>query len=353
MAKKHKILIVDDEEINREIIMEILDEHDEYVCEAAENGEQALQLVETFKPDIVLLDIMMPGMDGYSVCSKIRSNPRHKYIKIIMVSGKAMTNERLAGYGSGADDYLVKPFHADEILAKIRVFARLKQTEEVERLKSSVLSLFSHETKTPLNSVFMGCWHLLEDETLGESQKDTVQLILKSAKRLNAYVDKVYRLCQLKKGVQLNPMAISVSEFIEHTVKETEKNFQGKINFNAPKNNLKIRVDWRLFTEAFQAVLDNAVKFSPEGGEIAITCQPEENFIQIAISDQGNGIPHESLDSIFDEFSTGKLLSHNEGSGLSLAISRMIMEQHNGELTAENLSDKPGAAFKFRLPLQN
>ena len=111
----------------------------EYLCEMAKDGEDALSRIGRFRPDIILLDIMMPGMDGYTVTKQIRSNPKQNYIKIILVSGKKTTRERLAGYESGADDYLVKPFHEDELLAKIKVFAKLKLTEEVEQIKSTIL----------------------------------------------------------------------------------------------------------------------------------------------------------------------------------------------------------------------
>lgn len=351
MNKKHKILIIDDEQTSRDILRTILANNNDFITEEAETGEQALTLMECFRPDVILLDVILPGINGHMVCSQIRNNAKHKYAKIIMISGRATPEERLSGYESGADDYIVKPFHADEILAKIKVFTRLKQTEEVEKIKSSLLSLFSHETKTPLNSVIMGCWHLLDDESIGKGQKATIKMILKSAKRLNGYADKVYRLCQLKKGKSLDLMPTLASDFIGFAAKQAQKNFNGKINCIFPDTSAKVNVDCRLFGEALQAVIDNAVKFSPQNGVITITCKNIKEMIQIEIADQGNGIPQELADSVFDEFSVGNILNHKEGAGLSLAIGRIIMEQHGGDLTLESTSSS-GSVFKFRLPAQ-
>jgi len=177
-TKKNKILIVDDEARNQRIVLETLEGLGDIAI--ASSGEEALELIESFMPDVVLLDIMMPGIDGYEVSSKIRSNPHFLLTKIILVSGKAMIDERLQGYASGADDYITKPFIPDELLAKVRVFLRLSQVEnEIVRLNSLledrvknkttqlmeveeklVSSFTSHDIYTPLNNIRVLAKHL-------------------------------------------------------------------------------------------------------------------------------------------------------------------------------------------------
>lgn len=153
MDSVHKILIVDDDPINVEIFQEILEDKD-YLLETADSGEQALKVIPKFKPDLILLDIMMPGIDGYEVCRRIRKNKQFKFLKIILVSGKAMVDERLEGYEAGADDYVSKPFVDEELEAKIRVFLRLKSVEEVEKVKSQALSRLNAVIEnTPLVAV--------------------------------------------------------------------------------------------------------------------------------------------------------------------------------------------------------
>jgi len=122
MATKTKILVVDDDPMNLKFLKEILS--DEYNIKAALSGEEALEIIFDFMPEILLLDIMMPGIDGYEVCKKIKANEKLANIIILLVSAKAMLNEKLRGFEVGADDYITKPFEHEELLAKIKVFIR-------------------------------------------------------------------------------------------------------------------------------------------------------------------------------------------------------------------------------------
>ncbi len=128
MNQKGRILMVDDEPTNIKIFEKALKNN--YTLECAKNGEEGLKNCHSFQPDLILLDIMMPGINGYEVCKKIRLNPKFRFVKIIIVSGKAMTDERLIGYEAGADDYLTKPFDPDELKAKVNVFMRLNSAEK-------------------------------------------------------------------------------------------------------------------------------------------------------------------------------------------------------------------------------
>ena len=132
MSKEIKVLIVDDDQYGFDILEEILAD-DCYVLEQALDGVMALEKMESFNPDIVLLDYVMPRMDGLEVCKHIRANPDFKFTKVIMLSSRGESSERVKGYGAGADDYVVKPFDFDEMSAKIRVFSKLKSVEESDR----------------------------------------------------------------------------------------------------------------------------------------------------------------------------------------------------------------------------
>ena len=351
MNSRCRILIVDDDETNREIILEILAEVDTYRCATATKGEEALAIINRFRPDIVLLGVMMSGMNGYAVAKQIRDSSRHKYIKIIMISSRTTTLERLLGYDSGADDYLIKPFHGFELLAKIKVFAKLKLTEEVEEIKSSVASISAHETRTPLNAIYMSCQLLLDDGTLTAFQRNAVDNIYHSAQRLKRHVDKVLRLCQLKRGVGLEVSPLSVQEFLAFEVTTLQREFRGEVIVHCPEPGAELCVDGHLFREAFRGILENAAKFSPENGAITIASRVDKGMTMISLADQGPGIAPDHLDSIFDGYSVGNCLHHHEGSGLSLAISRTIIEQHGGELTCAS-TPGCGATFTIAIPRQ-
>ncbi len=127
MNRQNRILAIDDEPKNLKILDKIFRNH--YTVETAKNGEEALEKIDSFQPDLLLLDVMMPGMSGYEFCKRIRSNQKFKLVKILMVSGKGSTEERLNGYEAGADDYITKPFDIDELRAKVHVFMKLKSAE--------------------------------------------------------------------------------------------------------------------------------------------------------------------------------------------------------------------------------
>lgn len=137
MQRQSRILLVDDNPTNLAILEEMLG--DEYRWEAATSGEEALEIAPDFQPDLILLDVMMPGTNGYETCRRIRANPALRNVKIVMVSAKALVSERLEGYDAGADDYLTKPFDEKELLAKVRVYLSREQMkrEIMEMLRGS------------------------------------------------------------------------------------------------------------------------------------------------------------------------------------------------------------------------
>lgn len=138
MQIKKRVLAVDDSDLNLDVIKEILD--DEYELKMARTGKVALDVAVDFQPDIVLLDIMMPGMNGYEVCQQMRANPALRHTRIIMVSAKAMTSERIEGYQAGANVYIAKPFDENELLTKIRQQIRLADMEKEEEPIKAIIN---------------------------------------------------------------------------------------------------------------------------------------------------------------------------------------------------------------------
>jgi DNA-binding response OmpR family regulator len=150
MIAKGRILGVDDHPTNLTVLEELFEG---FELKLASSGEEALREGASFCPDIVLLDIMMPGIDGYEICRQMRRHPKLGQAKIIMVSAKAMISERLAGYKSGADDYITKPFNDEELLAKVKVFMRMKSAEEANHEVCELLQFISDEADQPLKDL--------------------------------------------------------------------------------------------------------------------------------------------------------------------------------------------------------
>lgn len=352
MSNETKVLLVDDDARNIRILEEILE--DEFVLDSAENGESALEKVDSFDPDIVLLDVMMPGIDGLEVCRRIREHDHYRYIKIILVSGKARLEERLEGYAAGADDYVTKPFDHMELLAKVNVYAKLKTIEEVDRLKTDFLSLITHETGTPLNAIIGFSNLLLDDDSLDEKQKAMVQEILDAGNLLHEKVDRILLLSALKREEQYPQTEIYSADLVDSALHEVAEDLQAKgIDVDVQKDaGFSFLGNYQLVQKALTYLMENAVKFSPEGGKVTVRQyrSPHENRYLIQLEDTGPGIARHLSDMLFKEFSVTSIRHHDNGLGISLALAKLIIEMHGGGVSAEN-ADQGGALLTVSFPI--
>ena len=352
MKPRDKILLVDDNPTNIAILEEILEE--DYQVAIAICGKEALVAAPDFRPDMILLDVMMPGIDGYETCRQIRANPTLKNTKIMMVSAKALVSERLQGYDAGVNDYITKPFDKDELLAKVRVYLRLKCVEEVDQLKSDVISLLNHESGTPLNIIFLALDLLRSEDTMeAEEQQAFFEDIHQSAKQLHHLFQKVTTLSALKAGSREFAFAEKdLCEVINEAVYEMAGQAETRgirIEEDLPETASTL-VDPRQMKEVVKILLDNAIRFSPAQGCVAIRIVQESDAYLLSVSDEGKGIDPDFLPQVFDEFTTPDVMHHSAGHGLNLAIARHIVAAHNGTITVEST---PGerTTFTVRLPI--
>jgi signal transduction histidine kinase len=350
MAISPRILGVDDNPRNLAILTKAL--RPDFDLVTAASGQEAIEKAMGLRPDLILLDIMMPGIDGYETCRRLRALPELTGTKIIMVSAKAMTSERLEGYAAGADDYVVKPFDQDELMAKVRVYLRLKSVEEVDRLKSDLLKLLSHETGTPLTGI-MGALNLLRDTPpLSEEQEELVGVAESSVGRLLALVERVCLITQLKAGalpdiqepVDLRALASAAVEDTRESAAQA-----GVTIAIAPGAPVAAVGDPKLLIWVIDALLDNAIRVSPRNGVVSVGFDANDSGTSLSVSDQGPGVEPALLARLFDEFVVADIEHHKKGSGLSLATARRIMEQHHGTLSVDS-SIGQGARFRMGLP---
>jgi signal transduction histidine kinase len=353
IEKKSKILLVDDDPLNILILEEILGGR--YILSKAASAEEAISVAAKSRPDLILLDIMMPGANGFEVCRQLRKNQHLKFTKIILVSAKTLLKDRLEGYKAGADDFISKPFDPDELLAKVRIFIRLKSVEEVDRVKDDLINLFSHETRTPMNAVIGFAKFLRESPNLAEEEREGVDLIVESATNLLQLINKTLLLSSLReenRALSMQAVALgSLVEPIEEKYGETLKKRNLRVETRID-NEMQIAVDPELAHTAISYVFDNAVRFSPDGGCITFEGKCESDRFLLTVSDEGPGIAEERLDDLFDEFGIEDVSHHGRGHGLSLSIVKHIMENHDGEVRAANRSDRSGGAvFSLVFPL--
>ena len=351
MLRNTRILIVDDHPTNIAILEEILGEH--YTLKTATCGEEALTIALDFKPALILLDIMMPGIGGYETCRRIRAHPSLRHIKIIMVSARALVAERLQGYEAGADDYITKPFDEEELVAKVRVHMRLRSLEEVEQFTSNVLTLLRHETRTPLNGMLAPLQMLrAEAEMAAEERGMLLDMVYESALALHHLVEKVCTLSAMQAGqwdfrYAMTELCAVVLEVIGNaTTDATERAVT--ITPELPTTAVTM-ADPLQMHHVITTLLENAMHFSQRGGQVGVRVVHTDGGICLTVTDQGPGIAPDVLPRIFEAFTSADIAHHTAGHGLSLAIARQIILAHQGTIGVDS-TPGVGTTFTVQLP---
>lgn len=364
--EKQKVLVVDDEPRNQRIIAEILE--DEAECRMASSGEECLETIEAFAPDLLLLDIMMPGIDGYEVCKKLKADPKFALLKIILVSGKAMVEERLKGYEANADDYMTKPFVPEELLAKTKVFLRLSRMEKElsalnrtldekvqERTKQLLLAEeklvnaakmsalgemaggIAHEINTPLGTLSLIAEQVAE--LVGEAEIDRGMI----GERLNIHKLTVRRISSIINGLRTFSRdgsrdsfdSVPVRTIVESTLvlcQEKLKNSGIQVEVEPIAAELVMRCRSVQISQVLLNLIGNACDAiqSLEEKWVRISAGRSGDGVQICVTDSGLGIAGEIRDKLFQPFFTTKAIG--KGTGLGLSISKGIVDAHGGLL---------------------
>lgn len=372
MSDKQRVLIVDDDLRNQRIAIECFDDTVDY--KVASSGEEALATAESFLPDLILLDIMMPGIDGYEVCKRIRSNPKFELVKVILVSGKAMLDERLKGYEVGADDYMTKPFIPEELTAKARVFLRLVSAEKklvetnrdldqkvVERThqlvetqakmitnaKMSALGEMAggiaHEINTPLATI--GLLSEQISELAGDENPDK-EMIAKMAATTRTTVGRISKIINglrmFSRDGSKDPMTpTALQQIMQETLVlcgEKLKKESVQIDVSKVPENLILSCQPVQISQVLLNLIGNAcdaVRGCPERW-VRVSAERTDSGVQIAVTDSGPGIPQDIREKVFQPFFTTKGVG--SGTGLGLSVSKGIIEAHGGTLRLDDSS---------------
>jgi two-component system, sensor histidine kinase and response regulator len=271
MTLHNRILVVDDHPTNLAVLEELLGET--YPLTLATSGEAALALAEEIAPALILLDVMMPGIDGYETCRRLRKLPLLHPPKILMVSAKAMVAERLRGYDAGADDYVTKPFDPQELLAKVRVYLQLRSSEEVDQLKSHMLALLNHEMRTPLNGLIAPLQLLRTDAAMAvEERQLLLEMAAHSATRLERLCEKVATLSAMHAGHwDVQCVTVDLREVVRSALEAVSADAAARsvtLVAELPEAALTC-CDLRQMREVILTLLDNAIRFSPHSTEFS------------------------------------------------------------------------------------
>jgi signal transduction histidine kinase len=360
-SNSDKILVVDDSPDNVFLIKTILEEEG-YTVSTAENGASALAQLETSTCDLVLLDLMMPGIDGYEVTKRVRQNTALPFIPILLITAHDSPNVA-QGLDLGADDFIRKPVTVDELLARVRSLLRLKHSiderDEIARQRQDFVSRLTHDLRTPLVAADRMLL-LFQDGALGnlsDQMQEVIEIMARSNSNLLAMVNtllEVYRFEAGRKTLAFQP--VNLSQLLEEVSQElsslaAQKELAVNLDLGEESGISKVMGDRLELHRLFTNLIGNAIKFT-DTGSVTIRITPataSDEYITVEVADTGPGIPPEEQATLFERFRQG---SHkSSGSGLGLYLSRRIVEAHQGTILMNSEVGK-GSVFTVRLPIK-
>ncbi|HZV47907.1 MAG TPA: response regulator [Thermodesulfovibrionales bacterium] len=354
MERKSKILIVDDAEDTVELLRKRF-RAEGYDTSEAFNGEQALNTVPEYEPDLIVLDVMMPKIDGYEVCQRLKADEKTKYIPVLMLTAKGEVEHKVKGLNIGADDYMAKPFDYKELSARVRSLLSIKATHEkkVEEEKSGALEQMmeqvAHEIRNPLTSVGGFARKVFNKLPEDDPNRKYMQYIIEDVAVLESMI---------KQLIELKSMTISMKEpsAMNEVVKDSLKIFEQDFAQKAIQVETELReglplitADKKLLKRAFCNLIKNAVEAMESGTKtLKVTSRVNGDNLELQFSDTGKGIAKEKIKNIFDPLVTSKVY----GPGLGLTFGLKIIQDHKGTISVESEEGK-GTTITIRFPIKS
>jgi|GEM_PF-2689251 len=353
---KGKILIVDDEKELCESVKNILSERG-YICLFAYDGGSCLSLIEKEKPDLVILDIMMPGLDGFETCQRIKHNEKFMDIPIIILTVLGDAPSRIAGLKAGADDYLTKPFDPDELILRIEANLKMRnfskglkekveRLKEEERIKAEFISHITTEVSAPLQEIGKETNILLEGEygRLNEKQAQSLEKISSLCSKTSSIISNLLEIARADSGkiwIKIDEFSLSDAIRLIEARCKREASEKG-IFFEALYPNTSIRTDKMHFIKIFDELLLNAIKFTEKGKvSFFVKEDPSNDTIIFEVSDTAKEIPKEYLKKIFEE---GRGIYGKTG----LVLVKKLVGLLRGDISVD--SSNAGNRFIITLP---
>jgi two-component system, sensor histidine kinase and response regulator len=357
------ILVVDDEEFNRRLLHRILSQY----CDITEasDGSTAVELVQQHNFDLVILDIMMPGMHGLDALAEIRNHASSTELPVILVSALHENDDIVRGLKAGANDYIPKPIDAEIVQARVMTQLQLKVAFDVQKqayinlkkadmLKTNLLSIASHDLKSPLSNIYMAEMLLRQ---LIDSNDPTILSILDTVKmtvnNMNNIIVEFLDMAALQSGkMDIKTESIEIKEVIDEVMKQYVLQAEEKgSRITALETAGIVTADRKRLVQILSNLVSNGLKYSPPNSEIKLNAFDDGDYVVIEVLDQGPGIPEEERNQLFTEF--GKLsprpTSNESSTRLGLWIVKQMVEVMGGQVGVD-FPENGGSTFWVRLP---
>jgi signal transduction histidine kinase len=366
------VLVVDDDPRNASLLCHILRSVGLKTA-VATDGPTCLREVRADTPDLVLLDVMMPGMDGYEVCRRLKADAGTRQVPVILVTALSSIQDRVRGLDAGADDFVSKPIHRLDMLARVRTQLRMKslldevtesrdslarqndQLTQLENLRRDLFHMVVHDLKSPLAALELSVDLLRDQESarrngLGET---TIHNIADCSRQLGSLVRNILDVARLEEsGIELHSAHFDFAGLSEASLRFFQviaRNERKRIVVRSSPGAARAYGDLDVLGRVLENFVSNALRLSPEGSEIELSAEPaDDGATCITVADRGPGVPESERLTIFDKFRSGGTTSgHNHGLGLTYC--KLAVEAHGGRIWVE---PRPGGGslFRFTLP---
>ena len=346
MRPRSKILIIDDERSQR-IKLESMLKQENYDITLLADGREIFAELARIMPDLIILDLMMPGMDGFEICRRIKTDTQFQNIPIILVTILDTKKALTQGIDAGADDFLQKPVTSLELRARVRSMLRIKkQYDELQatlQMREELSNMIVHDMSSPIISVLLHAT-LMEEKTKDSELKKHLEMIRLSAERLDSFVNDMLMLAKMEESkLRLNPTEVDVNQMIL----EAEKHFsiiahsKGiELKLVLPNPSFTMQLDRNLFWRVIGNLLANALQYSPSGSIVTLNLSTKyvdnKPHLYMQVIDQGSGIPEEYRNRIFEKFEVVDLKKQGIIQvGLGLTFCKMAVDAHGGTISVK------------------
>ncbi|SNZ01286.1 hybrid sensor histidine kinase/response regulator [Flagellimonas pacifica] len=368
VTEKHYILAVDDEQLNLELLRFILERND-YHYVGTSDDDYFFELLKERKPDLILLDVIMPRIEGFELCEKIKSFKEYKDIPIIFLTGKVNVKDKVRGFEVGGVDYVTKPFNEQELIARIHTHVELIRAknqieEQAQNLKQSnnlkdrMFSIIGHDLRSPLSAAKLKMDFIMRGIIDPKDDKFLDETVYDLLKTMDEALNLLQNLLGWAKSesdqIQMIPEQLNLNELVEQTFRLLKLGSDHKkieMQNNVPEG-LFAFADNNMIKTVLRNIMSNAIKFTPVEGVIKVNGKLKKDNLVIEIEDNGNGIPKEDIKKILnpnEHFS--KLGTEKEpGTGLGLILCQNFVTKNGGELKIRSKVGE-GSTFYFDLPV--
>ena len=361
-APAASVLVVDDTVENLRLLSDLLGERG-YDVRAFTNGRQALQAAEHDPPDLILLDITMPEMDGLEVCRRLRETESCRDVPVIFLTALTDTADKVRAFDTGGVDYITKPFQFEEVLARVQTHVALRraQTEladnyrrlrDLEQLRDDLVHMIVHDMRSPLSALYVSLNLLNRRATLTDDSRRDLQDAIASTRALNQMTSELLDVSRLEQGKMPIAMAVWDLTQMAHEVRTAIGTIDLERTIDIDREDpVRVTCDGGLVRRVMENLVSNGIRHTPAGSRMHISIATQDDHVRVAVHDEGPGVPPEHRTRIFEKFATveDRHEATYHSTGLGLAFCKLAIEAQGGMIGVEP-GVPAGSTFWFELP---